>query len=133
MKSLPDTNSPTWLGLPTTAETQLRIISGQKTLSKLMILQGLSDDITEQSNTLSGVNSLLHLDESIQRWLTVINEAFNTLVMSFDLSSLDSNTKAFDRCLHREISKGKFIKELVSQDLTTLRYTYIVLYLLFTT
>ena len=42
--SLPDKNSPTWLGLPSTAENQLQSMMGHHVLSGLTVLKGVGGD-----------------------------------------------------------------------------------------
>ena len=39
MKALPDTNSPSWIGLPVTAESQLKIYMAQQILANLVSFQ----------------------------------------------------------------------------------------------
>eukprot|EP01035_Chromulina_nebulosa_P017680 gene17680-23270_t len=120
MKDLPDTNLPTLVGLPTTAETQLRIISGQRVLSKLTVLQGLDEetvDISSSSN-LTIVSNVLK--DNINKWQYSLPTTKTLNVLTYDLSSLDNLSTAFERCLYREIVKGKSILALILNELTLL-------------
>jgi len=130
MNDLPDTNSPSWIGLPTTAETQLQIIAGQKTLSKLTVLQGLADDIKEDdSDLMSNDNGAANgqgklkavLFDKLTRWLAMLSQSISQPLFGMDVSSLDANAKAIERCILREVLKGKHVVALVSDDLAHLR------------
>lgn len=104
----------------------MRILSGQQTLSKLSALQGLSEDIrndTDESTSSSGQGKLkAAIIEKLNRWTHELTQSTTQKLFSLDLSSLDVNASAIERCILREIVKGKHVYSLVREDLDHLRY-----------
>ena len=119
---LPDAHSPAWLGLPVQAESLLKSTIGQKTLTNLAQLQGVErvnvvavgDKITQQSR---GKGIL----ENADKWLVslpLISHISSLAVEESDPAMLTS----LQRCLLREVVRGKNILMLVKKDLELVKY-----------
>jgi dynein heavy chain 1, cytosolic len=118
VNDLPDKNSPTWLGLPASAEDQLQSLMGQRILSGLTSLMGVEDADMSISADSKGQKSGL---ETISAWILQLTEALNQ-IPSIDLSfSSDVSCSPLQRCLAREIFKGKLILSSVLDDISFVR------------
>lgn len=122
-KALPDSNSPSWMGLPMTAESQLKSQMARRVLSALAMLQGAQE--VEYSGALDGhaqahqaeLNSMSTL---VSAWIT----ALPTLEQLPEVSpeSLSSVTSLpAERWLAREIMRGTTVLRTVLEDLSNIR------------
>lgn len=121
IQALPDAHSPAWLGLPVEAESQLKSLIGQKALSKLAQLQGVesanvvssTDKNTQQIRNKSAL-------EGAQRWLASLpsdSDMASLAALSLvDVNSLTPLT-SLQRCLAREVCRGRSALSLVRKDL----------------
>lgn len=116
MQALPNSNPPTWIGLPMAAETEVQISSGYRLLSKLAILQGLDEDSLDV-----GDHKLVStITESISKWQDIFMNAMKLSVFTSDIHQIPVSS-ALERSLLREISKAQEILSLVASDLQLLR------------
>jgi hypothetical protein len=120
VNALPDKNSPTWLGLPSSAEDQLQSLMGQRILYGLTSLMGVEEiDLNLSTENTGQLKSGL---DTVSTWITQLSEAM-TQVPKIDLSfSSDVGCSPLQRCLAREIVKGKQILACVLDDLSFVRY-----------
>ena len=122
MKALPDTNPPIWLGLPVTAETQLKVVMGQKTLSRLNILQGSAEDVdadpgdAKQASAITRNSAIL---ETMKHWLGALPVESALPEVTSDLTC-NAAASALDRCILREIAQGKQTLLMVREGLKLL-------------
>ena len=123
--ALPDKNSPTWLGLPSTAENQLQSVMGQHVLAGLVVLTGgevgaggESALVTAAlgSSSSSGGGSK---DRVLQSVLQVCSLWLSTLPSSLPAGSteISSDESPLGRFLAREGERGTDILRLVRDDL----------------
>eukprot|EP01038_Epipyxis_sp_PR26KG_P004455 gene4455-6300_t len=120
IKELPDTNSPGWIGLPVTAESQLRLALSQRILANLNQLQGSNDDSTGSSGSSGKSNDPMQvLQDSVNQWLSVV-PSLDSLPMVDAASTSDASSLPLDRCLAREVIKGRSVISLVVGDLELL-------------
>jgi dynein heavy chain 1 len=126
IQNLPNTNPPSWLGLPRSAETRLLITNGKKIFRNLQLLQDVygpedsSSSLNQEQEQMvlgtasvssSGVDArpewVQELDGRVTQWLSAIPSS---------LPSLSSDAEKFGnpifRCLFREI---ELVQELVKQ------------------
>jgi len=120
MKALPDSNSPAWMGLPDTAEGQLRLALAQNTLKNLTLLQGTVDTSSGGSGDSASSNPLLQLQNTVDRWVSSLPELSSMPMVDIEKTS-DASSLPLDRCLAREVIKGRTVIQLVYNDLTLLR------------
>jgi dynein heavy chain 1, cytosolic len=124
INALPDTNSPTWIGLPATAETQVRIQSALQIVTRLTLLQGLTSSIHElEDSKATGSSSAMKsaMVENLERWMSMLKAAINQAI--FTMTLLDHSVyDAIQRCILREIATAKSIGGTVYQDLAAVRY-----------
>lgn len=124
MNALPYTNSTAWIGLPVTAESQLRSVMALRVLSNVSILQqGLLDDASEESKssgdsgaTTKDKKRLLALSETVTSWLAALPTVEAMPNVEAHLAS-DAAASPLDRCMAREIIKGRATVALVRKDL----------------
>ena len=123
MNALPDSNSPVLLGLPSTAETlRLRAI-GERTLGTLAALQEVAADVGSTSSDQVDVRSQSHLTmlkENIDRYFQLLPTLDGVLPVD-ELRGSDSRASPMDRCLVREVVKGRSVLEMVRSDLLFVR------------
>ncbi|CAK4126621.1 unnamed protein product [Aphanomyces euteiches] len=123
--TLPNANSPLWLGLPTSVETMLVIQQGLRTLRNLQQIQdgldaagdGTDNDVAMTFGSASGDTRpqwIQSVHRKVQTWLTSL--------LPSDAIKTQDDGKAFDnpiyRCLHREIHLAN---NLLSTIVTLLR------------
>lgn len=114
MKALPDTNSPSWIGLPVTAESQLKIYMAQKILGNLLQFQISIDGNDMGDDDDSGGNKALQ--EMLERWLAVIPT--DKALPDCDPSmTTDANSMPLERYFAREVIKGRAISKRVHADI----------------
>jgi Dynein heavy chain C-terminal domain len=124
MRALPDAHSPAWLGLPVQAESQLKSFIGQRALSTLAQLQGV-----ESANTASASdkNALQTRNkgalEAAARWLAALPSSANMASLAPEGSD-PASLSSLQRCLLREVAKGRGALSLVRSDLETIKYVY---------
>lgn len=116
---MPDKNSPTWLGLPATAENQLQSLMGQRIIYGLTSLMGVEDvDILTNANKSQAKSTL----DTVTTWIAQLKEAHNLVPIIDPSFSSDVSCSPLQRCLAREIFKGKNILGYVLHDLSLVRY-----------
>jgi hypothetical protein len=104
-----------------TAESQLRSTKGLRTLSKLSVLLGAMEDVVQSSGAVGDASSQLKSTlESVERWLAILPTDDAILTVDTDRSS-DVLASPLERCLAREVSKGKAAVALVRGDLQLIR------------
>ena len=125
MNSLPDSNSPVWLGLPATAENQLQSMTGLRLLSRLSVVQGVfEEDVTQAKGEGSVAAKLASVLATVERWLSLLPTEESVPVIAADRAS-DASSSSLQRCLAREIALGAAILHRVRQDLVQLKYVSI--------
>jgi dynein heavy chain 1, cytosolic len=133
MKSLPDSNSPAWIGLPTSAENQLKRTIAQRALANLAILEGMLSvdevDISASNSTNESSAAAVHkgqqkiLLDVLQKWLSLLPNA-EELEKIVDISGSKNNTNngsVLARTLIREIQYGTKVLEVVKNDLHSVK------------
>ena len=78
MKALPDSNPPSWIGLPITAESQLKSIIATRILSKLTLLQDIQDDDMNINNSSIDNNNISNNNNQMNQQYQI--ELKNTLI-----------------------------------------------------
>lgn len=116
MQELPDANSPAWLGLPVTAESQLQTNLGQRTLRKLTLLQGILDETSTANDSGDSRPQLKGLLDATEKWLKAL-PADSSLLKLDAKSTSDVDSTPLHRCLAREVDKGHSILIKVRADL----------------
>ena len=126
IRALPDAHSPAWLGLPVQAASQLKSMIGQKALSKLAQLQGV-----ESANEVSSADTNTHQIrlrsalEGANRWIKTLPSEGDmaSLVASSQLESdSQASLSSLQRCLMREVIRGRSALALVRKDLERIKY-----------
>lgn len=136
--SLPDKNSPTWLGLPSSAENQLQSVMGHHVIAGLTVLKGA---VEEQSQALSSSGAAVatstssalergskdKLRQSVLKaatlWLATLPDSpFGNQTHSHSKDKTASNPSSdeqspLDRFISREGERGNSILRLVRADL----------------
>ena len=123
MNALPDSNSPSWLGLPPTAENQLQSQMGQRVLSGVAVLQGGLDEVEYSSSVISGDirSQLKSISDAATIWLSSL--PLVSVLPSVDVSKTsDVRSSPLERCLAREVLKGISVLSLVRDDLQLVKY-----------
>ncbi|RYH06718.1 hypothetical protein EON65_42550, partial [archaeon] len=123
-KSLPDSNSPAWIGLPVSAENQLKRIVAQRTLANLAILEGLlSVDHTEEighfehSAFVNKAQQKTVLD-ALSRWIDALPDAAQ---INGVLTIVGSGKTVLARTLIRELQHGTHVLDIVKRELESAR------------
>lgn len=106
VKALPDSNPPSWIGLPATAENHLRRTVGVRALANLALLEG-----SLAADTSSPTVGLL---EMLERWLAGLPQATA-------LCAPQGVQGVLMRTLQREIAAGAKVLAVVLADLTAAR------------
>jgi len=116
IQDLPDANSPAWLGLPLTAESQLQINLGQRTLRKLTMLQGILEETSTTDDNGDSRPQLKGLADTTEKWLTTL--PLESSLLKLDVKSTsDVDSTPLHRCLAREVDKGHQVLKKVRADL----------------
>ena len=141
IQQLPDTNPPTWIGLPTTAESQLIKISAQRIISTLATMQEIesvgtssgtsSDNIntTTSSNNSTGEilsprsqsEELQHINHTIELWSSSLTNIRSIIPIINNKQSSNAAVSPVVRCLARDVEKGLRLLEIISHDLNLLK------------
>lgn len=127
IKSLPDSNPPSWIGLPSTAERQLKRSIAQKALSHLAIVNGLADmeSAAQDSATGSGDAHLRphrkQLLETLNHWLALLTGKDSAQQINSVINSLSTVSTVLGRTLLRETMNASKILHLVTSDLIAMR------------
>jgi dynein heavy chain 1 len=111
-ESLPDYQSPQWLGLPSNAEKVILTNLGESTTVKLLKMQTLSEDdelAYSNENDMPGSDITLdvrpmwmkQLQQSVKNWLHVLPENLNTMKRT-----LDNIKDPLFRFFEREVNLG---------------------------
>jgi dynein heavy chain 1 len=122
ISSLPNKNSPTLLGLPATAENQLQSVLGNKCISHLSAVQATFDaevaiDSAQEGGQSKTASTLKAILDTVTAWLAALpTEAALPIVASERAS--DVSASPMERCLAREILKGKAVLTRVRGDLS---------------
>lgn len=127
VRALPDSNSPTWIGLPATAEGQLMRAAGQRVLNTLAVVQDASTaggrgEVTEVSGKGEGKSRSQELEsvgKSVDTWLQSLDSCPATIPL--DAKRLIEAASPIERCLAREVEKGVKIVQTVRKDLMQIR------------
>jgi dynein heavy chain 1 len=129
VQSLPNSNPPTWLGLPPTAEGHMLTAQGGRVLSKLMMLQdvlGAADDsgaaaadvapTPTVSSTAGGASGKLKvLLGTVEGWLGALGKA--TGGAARDGMRAPAALTVLERCLSREVDVGRGLVGRLEADL----------------
>ena len=131
MKALPDSNSPSWIGLPVTAESQLKSLMARRVLSNLALLQGAQQETDYAGSSSSGSggestgsDGVLRQQQTelssaaalVQPWIAVLPSADQLPTVSNESLSSATSLPA-DRWLARELLRGRDVISLVRDDL----------------
>ncbi|RHY13104.1 hypothetical protein DYB25_007654, partial [Aphanomyces astaci] len=111
--SLPNSNPPSWLGLPSSVETMLVINQGHRTLRHLQLLQdgldSVADDIDENGDATTTLFAgggaaaaawIQALHRKVTTWLAQLPRSSAILVKTDDATAFANPVY---RCLHREV------------------------------
>ena len=128
--TLPENNSPSWIGLPVSADSQLQILTGQSILHKLSTLKSCMDEdiSTDTSTQISAsasvsINEIEKIQQMVTKWFTLLPDTDNAEVgfTAAVTSAHDINSSQLQRCLAREIVKGFNIIGSIRRDLDMLQ------------
>eukprot|EP01039_Chlorochromonas_danica_P002781 gene2781-3035_t len=123
-KSLPDSNSPAWIGLPSTAETQLKRTVAQRALANLAVLEGLLTIEDMDGASTPSDNSFLHkgqqaiLVEAFSRWINLLPDPTQ---LQDIVTAAGTGTSVLARTLLRELLFGAKVVAMVKTDLVTVQ------------
>lgn len=128
INSLPDKNSPTWLGLPPTAENQLQSVMGQHVLAGLAALRGAADEQSAASAPTSSHSEGGAKDRQLQTVLKACSSWLSALPCPVAAGGLshshadivganETPPSALERFLSREAARGDGILGRVRADL----------------
>ncbi|RHY49572.1 hypothetical protein DYB38_001447, partial [Aphanomyces astaci] len=111
--SLPNSNPPSWLGLPCSVETMLVINQGHRTLRHLQLLQdgldSVADDIDDGDATTTlfaggaAAAWIQALHRKVTTWLAQLPRSSAIRVNTDDDDAATAFTNPVYRCLHREV------------------------------
>ncbi len=120
LKALPDTNPTSWIGLPVTAESQLRSVMAQRVLANVSILQqGLQEEEGGHDED-KGKDKQKRLLATVDTWLAALPTLQSMPAISAQLAS-DATASPLSRCLAREVIKGRCAVETVRNHLNLIR------------
>jgi hypothetical protein len=132
IKSLPDSNPPSWIGLPMTAERQLKRIIAQKALSHLAIVNGLAEIEIESSSSdmTGGVSNVNHplrknLLETLTHWMHLISGKNTSQLIDSVISGLSSQVTVLTRTLAREAVQARNVMAVIVQDILAMMYVIV--------
>lgn len=123
IKTLPDSNSPSWIGLPATAESQLKSHMARRILSALALLQGAQEG--DYSGVLDGqahalqaeLNSMAGL---VTAWIAALPTMEQLPPVPHESLSSAASLPA-ERWLAREVMRGSTVLKTVRDDLHSIR------------
>ena len=123
VKALPDSNSPSWIGLPVTAESQLMSQTARRILSSLALLQGSQE--TDYAGVLEGQGQaqqaeLKHMAGLVDAWAVALPTLDQLPEIATDRLSNATSLPA-ERWLAREIMRGTSVLKIVREDLALIR------------
>lgn len=124
LKALPDSNSPSWIGLPVTAESQLKSQMAERVLANLALVQGAQE--TDHSTALDNhgqqqQGELTNTAALVAPWIAALpSEEQLPVVANESLSSATSLPA--ERWLAREINRGTAVLKIVREDMKSIRY-----------
>jgi dynein heavy chain 1 len=127
IKSLPDSNPPSWIGLPSTAERQLKRHIAQKALSHLAIVNGLAELESASQEHVAGAGDAQlrpqrkQLMETLNHWLSLLTGKDTTQQIDSVIGALSSISTVLGRTLLREAMNAKKVLRIVSHDLLAMR------------
>lgn len=124
MKSLPDSNSPSWIGLPVTAESQLKTHTARRVLANLALLQGGQETDYAGALEQQGQQQQAELNNTaklVNPWIAALPTADQLPEVISDSLSSAASLPA-ERWLAREIIRGSAVVKLVRDDLLSIRY-----------
>jgi len=122
---LPDSQSPSWLGLPNNAERVLLTNQGQEMISNTLKMQHLEEDeeelvVSAQGRRKRTISSgdvrpawMRQLHASVDTWLKLVPTQLTPLVRT-----LDNIKDPMFRCFEREVNAGVSLLHDLRQDLT---------------
>lgn len=116
IKDLPEANPPQWIGLPSTAETQLQRLETQKALSRLALLQGL---VLSASAIEDGANSAQQAQqkqalEALVQWMNLLT-APNAIHAA--IAALSGQQTVTARHFVRELNHALGVLDVILADL----------------
>ena len=133
--ALPNKNSPTWLGLPGTAEDMLLASVGVVTLRKFLLMQDSAEEkggeeierVSHDGNqTISSGRRRSYVqkdgDASIPTWILRLRELAKNWLMQMPKSmeklerDNDANTSPLFRCFDREVGVGRTLVSIIRND-----------------
>lgn len=128
---LPESNSPSWIGLPVSADNQLQVITGQSILLKLSALKSCMDDdiatdasMQVNASTAVSINEIEKIQQLVTKWFTALPDtgaASDTGGFTVAITSAhDINSSPLQRCLARELIKGRSTIASIRTDLELL-------------
>ena len=124
VKSLPDSNSPSWIGLPVTAESQLKTHTARRVLANLALLQGGQETDYAGALEQQGQQQQAELNNTaklVNPWIAALPTADQLPEVIPDSLSSAASLPA-ERWLAREIIRGSAVVKLVRDDLLSIRY-----------
>uniref|UniRef100_A0A7S3GTW8 Dynein heavy chain n=1 Tax=Spumella elongata TaxID=89044 RepID=A0A7S3GTW8_9STRA len=122
VKTLPDSNSPSWIGLPVTAESQLKSQAARRVLANLALLQGGQETDYAGALEQQGQQQQLELNNTaklVNPWIAALPTEDQLPVVSPDSLSSAASLPA-ERWLAREIIRGSAVVKLVRDDLLSI-------------
>lgn len=128
VKTLPDSNSPSWIGLPVTAESQLKSHTARRVLANLALLQGGQDTdyagALEQQSQQQQVE-LNNTAKLVNPWIAALPTPEQLPAVDADSLSSAASLPA-ERWLAREIIRGSSVVQLVRDDLLSIRFVFLI-------
>ena len=121
LQQLPDSNPPTWLGLPLSADKQLQTLSGKYILTQLARLQGHGSS-GKGSGAADDTLSLQALSKRARLSLAAIPQIDSllppVLLADMEAKASDAALSPLQRFLAREVLRGVEAARAVSDDLS---------------
>lgn len=116
IKDLPEANPPQWIGLPSTAETQLQRLETQKALSRLALLQGLVLSATVVED---GANSVQQAQqkqalEALVQWTNLLTAP---AAIQAAIAALNDQQTVTARHFVRELNRALGVLDVILDDL----------------
>lgn len=112
VKDLPDANPPSWIGLPATAENQLKRLIAQRALSRLALLQGLVESGGHvEKNAAAAHKAVL---DTVTRWVSHLPNVAQVQQVCAKLTAFNT---VVSRNLAREVHVGWQVLERLLPDL----------------
>ena len=119
---MPNKNSPTLLGLPATAENQLQSVLGNTCIAHLSAVQATFDaevaiDSAQEGGQSKTASTLKTILDTATAWLLALPTDAALPVVASERAS-DIAASPMERCLAREIVKGRTVLARVREDLS---------------